>query len=151
MKIQEAQQYPNILGKTFIDKKEYTHYRESLPKELRIIGRDNYNEFVRTYFSTIGECLSEYEGGVCVDKMMYLFMFRVPDKMSYKIFGKRKFNLHSNNYIYAVSGYFGNRYSHWVVRKKSLVKEFRQKIANNLRGGLKHKAYFNTLKNMRKI
>jgi len=151
MKTQEVQQLPNISGKTFIDKKEYTHYRESLPKELRIIGRDNYNEFVRTYFSTIGECIAEYEGGVCVDKMMYLFMFRIPDKMTYKILGKKKFNLHSDNYIYAVSVAFGSKYKHWTVRKRTLLEEFRDKISKNLRSGLKYKAYFNTLKNINKL
>lgn len=151
MKTQEVLQSPNISGKTFIDKKEYTHYRESLPKELRIIGRDNYNEFVRTYFSTIGELMAEYQGGVCIDKMMYLFMFRIPDKMTYKILGKKKFNLHSDNHIYAVSIAFEYRYKHWVVRKKTLLSEFRAKISNNLRNGLKYKAYFNTLKNMNKI
>lgn len=151
MKTQEALQLRNVKSKTFIDKKEYTNYRATVHSDLRIVGRDNYNKFVRDYFSTIGELLLEYEGGVCIPKTMYLFMFRIPDKLTYRLMNIKKFNLHSNNYIYAVSAMFGTNHSHWTIRKRSLLGALRSKLVKNLKSGIKYKAYFNTLRNMHKI
>lgn len=153
MKIHDLPRSTKVVKcKTFIDKKEYTNYRESLPKHLRIIGRDKYNRLVEDYFETIGELLVDYDGGVCIDGFAYFFMFRIPNKLGYRgAFGKKKYNLHSDNYMYAFSAMFNTKYHHWTIRKKSLYKDLRAKLRENLKAGRRYMTHFHTLKTIGKL
>lgn len=135
----------------FTEKREYTNYRESVPEELRFIGRDNYNTMVYEYFNSIGELLTEYDGGVCVDKCFYLFLYKIKKKMSYRISNKRFYNKHSDNHIYTITMMFPKRFKHWVIRKKGFDKHLKKKIVSILKTGRKLRAHFYSLRVIRKI
>ncbi len=143
MRIREVAQSPN--HRTFTAKTEYTHYRKTIPDNHRIVGRDKYNKMIIDYFSSIADLTVGYIGGVCVKGLMYSFMFKLPKKVKYKVNGKQIFNFHSNHYVYAVAVKFASKYSHWGIKKKTFPADYRQKLMENIKSGVKYKAFFYSL------
>lgn len=151
MKIQELRKKHNF-HRNLVEKKEYTEYRKRVEKKYRIIGRDNYGKFVKTYYQTIAELATNYNGGALVRNTMYVFMFRIPKKRQFVQSKNRKFfSFHSDNYSYNISIQLPSEFNHWVFKKRSFNFKQREIVVKNLKEGKKYKSYFKSVRKLKML
>jgi len=155
MKTSEAKQSPKIALMT--SKPEYTEYRSRVDVKHRVVGRDKWFKFMQIYFETIAEMLTEYEGGVCIEKTFYLFYFMMPQRKIIKqlVDGgqrvKKFYNEHTDSYIYTPTIVFPDRLNFWSFSQRGSAKNLRKSLHRLLTAGHKPKNHYSILKMNHKI
>ena len=131
--------------------KEYTAYRQyrKISKTRRIKGRANYRKFVKAVFETIAEEMLERDGGVCINKLGYWFIWKPPKKVLASYYtegGLGEYNnFHTNHYLYLPTFFPARRQMYWCM-DKAFNKRLTHKLNKKIREGKKYKTYINSLR-----
>lgn len=146
-------------SRALTEKKEFTHYRKNInlkKGEERIVGRDNWNNFVNDYFAEISRLMNENEAGVLIPRLGYFFNWRLPYKTAYftgevgKNRKKEYFNFETNHDMYLPT-FFPIGKVFYYCMDKNFSEPHKEELCKKLRGGKRYKMYISTLKRAKKL